>query len=246
MSQQSTVKRSEANTNKSTKKLSELVQDQDMEMQNLQNEISRVKVDALNTKAHNQMLKERLETLSADLTDREKLIDQYEMEIRKRHNQIEKKQLYVDRLNREFDEKRSKQEDDNTGPMEGKIKGLRKQITEKTQECQDMQKSWITKQTDLLSLQEEIDTTKDHVQDQKNRKLILQQKHLRTEGGWEGQKKEISDLRLDVKQLQYEMDKLNTSIASHGKKQDDLTNTNQNMETEFVRKLKEIEQNCLE
>jgi chromosome segregation ATPase len=53
-------------------------------------------------------------------------------------------------------------------------------------------------------------------------------------------------LRLDVKQLQYEMDKLNTSIASHGKKQDDLTNTNQNMETEFVRKLKEIEQNCLE
>merc|ERR1712100_690237 len=32
----------------------------------------------------------------------------------------------------------------------------------------------------------------------------------------------------------------------HGKKQDDLTNTNQNMETEFVRKLKDIEQNCVE
>merc|ERR1719321_1275501 len=246
ISQQATVVRSEANTNKSAKKLGSLVQDQEMELQNLQNEISRVMVDSLNTKAHNQMLKERLETLSADLTDREKLIDQYEMEIRKRHNQIEKKQLYVDRLNREFDEKRSKQEDDNTGPMEGKIKGLRKQIAEKTQDCQDMQKSWITKQTDLLSLQEEIDTTKDHVQDQKNRKLILQQKHLRTEGGWEGQKKEINDLRLDVKQLQYEMDKLNTSIATHGKKQDDLSNTNQNMETEFVRKLKDIEQNCLE
>jgi chromosome segregation ATPase len=246
ISQQATVVRSEANTNKSAKKLGSLVQDQEMELQNLQNEISRVMVDSLNTKAHNQMLKERQETLVKELSEREKLIDQYELEIRKRHNQIEKKQLYVDRLNREFDEKRSKQEDDNSGPMEGKIKGLRKQIAEKTQECQDMQKSWITKQTDLLALQEEIDTTKDHVQDQKNRKLILQQKHLRTEGGWQGQKKEISDLRLDVKQLQYEMDKLNTSIASHGKKQDDLTNTNQNMETEFVRKLKEIEQNCLE
>merc|ERR1712078_482029 len=246
ISQQATVVRSEANTNKSAKKLGSLVQDQEMELQNLQNEISRVMVDSLNTKAHNQMLKERQETLVKELSEREKLIDQYELEIRKRHNQIEKKQLYVDRLNREFDEKRSKQEDDNSGPMEGKIKGLRKQITEKTQECQDMQKSWITKQTDLLSLQEEIDTTKDHVQDQKNRKLILQQKHLRTEGGLDGQKKEISDLRLDVKQLQYEMDKLNTSIATHGKKQDDLTNTNQNMETEFVRKLKDIEQNCIE
>merc|ERR1719456_1999972 len=193
MSQQSTIKRSEANTNKSTKKLSELLSDQEMEMQNLQNEISRVMVDSLNTKAHNQMLKERLETLSADLGDREKLIDQYELEIRKRHNQIEKKQLYVDRLNREYDEKRSKQEDDNTGPLEGKIKQLKKQLAEKSQECQDMQKSWIGKQTDLLALQEEIDTTKDHVQDQKNRKLILQQKRIRTEGGWEGQKKEITE-----------------------------------------------------
>merc|ERR1719316_1230200 len=71
MSQQSTIKRSEANTNKSTKKLSELLSDQEMEMQNLQNEISRVMVDSLNTKAHNQMLKERLETLSGDLGDRE-------------------------------------------------------------------------------------------------------------------------------------------------------------------------------
>merc|ERR1719146_14419 len=87
-------------------------------------------------KRHNQMLKERQETLVKELSEREKLIDQYELEIRKRHNQIEKKQLYVDRLNREFDEKRSKQEDDNSGPMEGKIKGLRKQIADKTQECQ--------------------------------------------------------------------------------------------------------------
>ena len=29
-----------------------------------------------------------------------------EQEIRKRHHQIEKKQLFVDRLNREYDEKR--------------------------------------------------------------------------------------------------------------------------------------------
>merc|ERR1719217_649296 len=43
ISQQATVVRSEANTNKSAKKLGSLVQDQEMELQNLQNEISRVK-----------------------------------------------------------------------------------------------------------------------------------------------------------------------------------------------------------
>ena len=45
-------------------------------------------VDALNTKAHNQMLKERLETLSADLTDREKLIDQSASAARGREAQM--------------------------------------------------------------------------------------------------------------------------------------------------------------
>merc|ERR1719498_2184507 len=247
ISQHATVVRSEANTNKSAKKLGSLVQDQEMEMQNLQNEISRVMVDSLNTKAHNQMLKERLDTLSADLTDREKLIDQYEMEIRKRHNQIEKKQIYVDRLNREYDEKRSKQDDGgwDGNPLEGKIKQLKKQLAEKSQECQDMQKSWIGKQTDLLALQEEIDGAQDHVQDQKNRKLILTQKRIRTEAGWEGQKKEINELRLDVKHLQHEMDNLNSMAATNLKRHDELQNTTQTMETEFVRKLKEIEENCV-
>ena len=49
-----------------------------------------------------------------------------------------------------------------------------------------MQKGWIGKQTDLLALQEEIDGAQDHVQDQKNRKLILTQKRIRTEAGWDG------------------------------------------------------------
>ena len=78
----------------------------------LHNEIARVTVDSLNTKAHNQMLKDRLKQLSDDLAERERLIEQYEQEIRKRHHQIEKKQLYVDRLNREYDDKRTKMENE--------------------------------------------------------------------------------------------------------------------------------------
>merc|ERR1719424_2502163 len=42
------------------------------------------------------------------------------------------------------------------------------------------------------------------------------------------------------------MDKLNVSLAQHAKQQEELTSSNQTMETEFVRKLKEIEQNCIQ
>merc|ERR1719364_66514 len=204
ISQQATVVRSEANTNKSAKKLGSLVQDQEMELQNLQNEISRVMVDSLNTKAHNQMLKERLDTLTEDLAEREKLIEQYELEIRKRHNQIEKKQLYVDRLNREYDEKRSKLEGeageaDIAGPLEAKIKHLRKSIAEKSKECQDMQKDWIGKQTQLMSASSDTDRLRNFLNDQKNRRLVLDQKRVRIEGHMESQRKEIRELENAVK-----------------------------------------------
>jgi hypothetical protein len=64
----------------------------------------------LNTRAHQQQLHQRNVELQDDLKQREKLIQQYENEIKSRHAQIEKKQLYVDRLNREYDDKRSEKE----------------------------------------------------------------------------------------------------------------------------------------
>merc|ERR1711959_888947 len=105
----------------------EEITQKEVETQNLHNEIARVTVDSLNTKAHNQMLIDRLKQLSEDLSEREKLIEQYEQEIRKRHHQIEKNQLYVDRLNREFDDKKQKLaleagDADVAGPQEAKIK----------------------------------------------------------------------------------------------------------------------------
>merc|ERR1712113_1181075 len=124
--------------------------------------IARVTVDSLNTKAHNQMLKDRHKQLGQDLAEREKLIEQYEQEIRKRHHQIEKKQLYVDRLNREYDDKRTKLEAeageaDVAGPQEAKLKHMKKAIADLTKECADMQKDWIQKQTQLLQVNTETD-----------------------------------------------------------------------------------------
>merc|ERR1712205_169318 len=117
----------------------------------------------------------------------------------KRHNQIEKKQLYGDRLNREYDEKRSKLEgedgdQDVAGPLEAKIKHLRKAIAEKSKECSDMQKDWIQKQTQLMSIATDTDRLQQHLHDQKNRKLVLDQKRIRIEGSLESQKKEIREL----------------------------------------------------
>merc|ERR1719277_847078 len=145
------------------------------------------------------MLKERQKQLGEDLSERERLIEQYEQEIRKRHHQIEKKQLYVDRLNREYDEKRTKLEAeagdaDVAGPQEAKLKHMKKAIADLTKECADMQKDWIGKQTQLLAISTDTDRYKSHFNDQKNRKMVLEQKKVRIEAQLEGQQKEIKEL----------------------------------------------------
>merc|ERR1712032_51866 len=127
---------------KRIRKIQQESQQLEVETQNLHNEIARVTVDSLNTKAHNQMLKDRHKALSEDLAEREKLVEQYEQEIRKRHHQIEKKQLYVDRLNREYDEKRTKLEAeageaDVAGPQEAELNHMKKAVADITKECGD-------------------------------------------------------------------------------------------------------------
>merc|ERR1719188_588083 len=250
-SEQTTCDRVKANSVKRMKKIREEIAQKEVDTQGLHNEIARVTVDSLNTKAHNQMLKDRHKQLGEDLSERERLIEQYEQEIRKRHHQIEKKQLYVDRLNREYDEKRTKLEAeageaDVAGPQEAKLKHMKKTIADLTKECADMQKDWIQKQTQLLSISADTDRLKSSVNDQKNRKMVLEQKKVRIEGQLEAQKKEIKELDNSMKHLRFDMDRMNSAVVKNDTKSAELQNSNQMMETEFVQKLKEIEGKCLD
>eukprot|EP00930_Biecheleria_cincta_P085494 TRINITY_DN74887_c0_g1_i1.p1 TRINITY_DN74887_c0_g1~~TRINITY_DN74887_c0_g1_i1.p1 ORF type:complete len:900 (+),score=289.93 TRINITY_DN74887_c0_g1_i1:43-2700(+) len=250
-SEQTTSERVASNSQKRTSKIREEIAQKEVETQTLMNEIARVTVDSLNTKAHNQMLKDRYKQLGDELAEREKLIEQYEQEIRKRHHQIEKKQLYVDRLNREYDEKRTKLETESgdgdvAGPQEAKLKHMKKTIADLTKECSDMQKDWIQKQTQLLSISTETDRLKSNLNENKNKKMVLEQKKLRIEGQLEAHKKEIRELEHNMKHLRFDMDRMNSSIVKNQSKSTDLANSNQMMETEFVAKLKEIESRCLD
>ena len=58
---------------------------------NLQNEEARIRVDALNTEAHNLQLKETLARSEDELNNRDRLIEKYQAEIRQRGDEIEKK-----------------------------------------------------------------------------------------------------------------------------------------------------------
>lgn len=62
-----------------------------VEEANLQNEEARVRVDSLNTEAHNLQLKETMRRSEEELNAKDRLIEKYQMEIRQRGDEIEKK-----------------------------------------------------------------------------------------------------------------------------------------------------------
>merc|ERR1719353_429068 len=150
-STQTTVSKAQANLDKSSKQVQVVIHEKEIETSSMQNELARIRVDALNTDAHNMQLRDTLAKLVGELKEKDTLIEKYEMEIRQRNDEIEKKMYRVDRLNRKFETLTSGMEDENTGPLEATIKNLKKEITTAQDENTELQRNWLADQTTLVN-----------------------------------------------------------------------------------------------
>ena len=71
-SQQKTIEKSSANMLKQTKIAYEGISTKEVEIEDISNEISRVKIDNLNTQSQNELLQKKLNELIAELKEKEK------------------------------------------------------------------------------------------------------------------------------------------------------------------------------
>jgi len=76
------------------------------------------------------LLKKKLEDLITELKEKEIQVEKFEQNIKKRHNRIDKKQLKVDKLNRQWALLKDAGVDENSGPMEAKKNNILKQTKE--------------------------------------------------------------------------------------------------------------------
>jgi len=252
VSDQTTSKRNEVSTLKSVKKVSVEVQRKEEEVIKIKNEIARVKVDTLNIKSNQTSLYTVLDELAKDLENRGKLIQQYEGEIKGRHHQIEKKQLYVDRLNREFDEKRRKLEEElgeaveSAGPLEIKIKSLRKLIAERVTACGGLQKEWLKKQHAIMEEQTSAEKIKTAMSEIRDKKAVLDGRKVRVERDLEVVFKDRKQLETGVRQVKMEMDIMNGHLGRYERESVTLKSEMEVMEKQFIARLKAIEKAATE
>ena len=241
-SQQKTIEKSSANLLKQTKVAYENIGKKEVEIENYANEISRVRLDNLNTTTQNEVLQKKLDDLDAELKQKEHDVQQVERNIKERLLNIQKKTLKVDKLNRECANLKGRGDGDEfVGPAENHRDNIKKQIKEVDDETTNVQKDWITNQIELIkkqTLKSKVDRQND---DMRTQKSILDQKKIRINSEVDGHGKKIRELEVAQKNQVFEMNKLNDLIYQNNERQEKLTNDNFNIEMEFKQKLKEME-----
>lgn len=90
-SQQKTIEKSSANLLKQTKMTYQKISGKEVEIEGISNEISRVQIDNLNTQSQNDLLKEKLANLIAELKKKEQEVLMEEKTIKAEHLKIEQR-----------------------------------------------------------------------------------------------------------------------------------------------------------
>lgn len=250
LGEQLATEKGTANTAKEAEQVRLEVQDKEMEQAQLQNELARLKVDALNTVSHNKQLEAQLKAINAELVEKDALMARYEAESRRRNTEVEKKAHDLDLLNRKFDglmKARAGAEDldEDAGPLEATILHLKKEIAAIQAESAQLQRAWIKNQTELVSVQNRNAVLGEDLSDKRAHYSILEQTRARIDAAHAAEKKEGVRLARLSDAMHTAMGRINRLVAEHSEKQQALADENFLTETEFVARLKELEQDAV-
>ena len=239
---QTNINKAVKNLNRDYTALLKKIHERENETSEVNNDIARTKVETLNQNALNDQLKEQLNQVVSELNSKESLIEKYQVEIRQRHDDIEKKMYRVDRLNKKYDKMiESAGGEENLGPMENTVKILNRDIDNTIKECKELERDWLKRQTELVGIASESQKLSDDNAESQARVTILTQAQLR-------ETKALSTLKAELKvanqtniDLQKDIAKLNVLISSNNVQENSLVNDNFALETSCMEELKQLE-----
>jgi chromosome segregation ATPase len=241
MTEQGDLKRDAIAAQHAVEKVRSQLEAKDRELSDLQNEVVRLKIDKLNICGQSEKLERGLKEIVGELQQKDNLINQYEMQIRRNNADIEKRQAEVDRLNRLYDSLKSSQNGEEWGPLERKIRVLESKIEQTDTNAQEYQATWLKKQTELVALEHSCETIRDNNNKTTAHIAVLTRKRDRTRIQLHATEKEIERLQIQTKLLQREMSRLGQRLGEHSDAGNVLVEGNINFEAEILQNLQEKE-----
>lgn len=238
---QTTVEKGAGKTVADTMELRKRIRTEELAVVETENELAKLQVDILNTEAHNARLQETLALLEEELTDKAATIDKYELEIKRRNDEIEKKTREIDLLNRRYERMVDSMVGEDTGPLEATIRNLQKEIDTKGGESKELQRRWIAFQTELVALQNENGQLTETLARMRAENTVLFQKKRRLEGLLTQHEKEGKVLASKMGRLRVELGRVNALIADNASARAALAEDNFNLENRIVGDLGDME-----
>lgn len=236
-----TLEKKSASSLKQAQMVEKEIEDKEIEKENAENEMARVNIDTLNTRNQIETLQKKKREVSEDRKKKEETVATYELEIRQGHDINEKKQSEVGKLNKLHDEIVNNASEMSRAPMDAHRTHLLNQIKEKGDQNQTLERDWIKKQTNLVKHTTHFNKIKEEIGTMSTKKTILQQKKMRLNTIYKGHEKEIQEVKIALKNLQTEMNKLNDGISKNQENEIKLKNENFHVQSDFLEKLKELE-----
>lgn len=210
------------------------------------NDTARTKLDSLNASMLNDQIREQLGVLAKEFSEKEGLIDKYQVEIRQRHDDIEKKMYRVDRLNKKYNKMvEASGGEENLGPLENTVKNLEKEIEQISNECKELEREWLKRQTEMVGITADTDEIAEINHELQARVTILTQQQIRLTKDLRMLKGEVKAANHSNVDLQKDVAKLNVLISQNQDQEGALQNANYVLEMECVEELKQMEKESL-
>lgn len=217
------------------------VRDLTLEGAKMANDLARARVEVLDTAARNDRLRETLGTLDAEIEEKGRAIERYEVEIRRRNDEIERKAKEVDLLNKQLEKLTSGKVEENLGPLEATISQLTRDIGGKNGEGKELQRRWVALQTELVTTVAETNALTEKLARLRSERTVLSQKRTRLESAAAAASGEIAELDKATLRMHSDLVRLNTAIAKNASLSAALAEDTRNLETSAMRSLHDAE-----
>ena len=140
------------------------------------NEMSRTQVEALDAASMRDQQKEHLVSAMKELKDKEILVEKYQVEIRQRNDEIDKKMYLVDRLNKKYEKiVEMAGGEESLGPLESTIRNIVKEMGSIEEECKELEREWLKRQTEMVAVVSESEKVSEENAEQQARVTVLSQ-----------------------------------------------------------------------
>lgn len=162
--------------NRDNSKIREIIHDKESQVAAAQNELAVLRLDALNVSERLHELRKTFGETENEAKMKNSLIEKYENDNKKRHDESTKKQGEMDLLNKKLDQLTSNMQHESMGPLENTIYNMKKSITEKEREGTRIQQFWLKNQNELVSLTKKNDDLQEEMKNLKMRLTVLSRK----------------------------------------------------------------------